>query len=595
MSSHHRRPPHPALGLALVALLLSLFGCTSVKEYATLQAAVSDLSCPVDALTSRQIAVDTYHVTGCERSMVYTLAPGGCHTLADCNIASSRSPQEEKGKKGSTDMFVDDVARKVVRADWSRRVGCALNEVEVQRTAWQKDIYPETGFNRGDVFEKYMLIASGCDRYGVFGLSGACNSPSNCYAHLSKRGVEHESTLNADKAALVRRHAADNLECRSGRVEPELPSVTAMSSAPEGERPQWLHERGPQKAGTAQTEAKEASGRGARAHKEAELQVVNHFLFEGCGLVAHYQVKGVCFSDTPCVAVLNPIHQDNFAALNKLHMVAVKRFAWDKFSSENFECRTDAIVLTEVVPGRYLAEGCDYRAQLSLIGECNDAYLCNVSQIGKIEYNGPLRENQERAVRARAGFDLSCNDKLNVNPVGVDSYSVAGCDMIVQYNVTGTCHSDKDCFANLVNAEKWERIGIDQQVLSDAVKSRAAFDFKCPNPQSLRVTPLLHRSYMVQGCQQRGIYRLEGRCSNLSDCRIERSLDEFTSGGGVQAVMLQTVQRQAAFDLNCEVGGLRIAPLGGSSFGVVGCGQRASYITFGRCQSLDDCTAAAQK
>jgi hypothetical protein len=84
--------------------------------------------------------------------------------------------------------------------------------------------------------------------------------------------------------------------------------------------------------------------------------------------------------------------------------------------------------------------------------------------------------------------------------------------------------------------------------------------------------------------------------SNQAFMRVWPLLVMFVgaTGCGQQLnVQVATVKRQAKFDLQCDQ--LEVQQLGDASFGVIGCGRRASYITEGNCgnQGVDYCQAIA--
>jgi hypothetical protein len=55
----------------------------------------------------------------------------------------------------------------------------------------------------------------------------------------------------------------------------------------------------------------------------------------------------------------------------------------------------------------------------------------------------------------------------------------------------------------------------------------------------------------------------------------------------------EIVGNRAAFDLQCDAGKLSVTDLGNESYGVVGCGKRASYVVTCKTFYAKDCTAIA--
>ena len=54
----------------------------------------------------------------------------------------------------------------------------------------------------------------------------------------------------------------------------------------------------------------------------------------------------------------------------------------------------------------------------------------------------------------------------------------------------------------------------------------------------------------------------------------------------------QGVRRRAAFDLKCPQSALTVVRLGSRSYGVRGCGKRASYVTLTGCYTEQGCRIA---
>ena len=60
---------------------------------------------------------------------------------------------------------------------------------------------------------------------------------------------------------------------------------------------------------------------------------------------------------------------------------------------------------------------------------------------------------------------------------------------------------------------------------------------------------------------------------------------------GCAATMQNTVQARAAFDFNCSSESLKISELHPRTYGVEGCGKRATYLLDGECSIASTCKA----
>jgi len=60
---------------------------------------------------------------------------------------------------------------------------------------------------------------------------------------------------------------------------------------------------------------------------------------------------------------------------------------------------------------------------------------------------------------------------------------------------------------------------------------------------------------------------------------------------GCSSIMERTVIRRATFDLDCEQEKIQLLELGSRTYGVRGCGKKATYLVDGVCIPLDRCQA----
>ena len=76
-------------------------------------------------------------------------------------------------------------------------------------------------------------------------------------------------------------------------------------------------------------------------------------------------------------------------------------------------------------------------------------------------------------------------------------------------------------------------------------------------------------------------------CASLVAC--------FGGGGGhpQEVAFPETVHKRAAFDLGCPAEQVQVQDIGGSSYGAMGCGKKASYTCVCMWHVWSDCTKVA--
>ncbi|MCP3922444.1 MAG: hypothetical protein GY714_07660 [Desulfobacterales bacterium] len=65
----------------------------------------------------------------------------------------------------------------------------------------------------------------------------------------------------------------------------------------------------------------------------------------------------------------------------------------------------------------------------------------------------------------------------------------------------------------------------------------------------------------------------------------------FIALSGCSSVMKNSVINRAAFDFNCSKRSLKVQEIGIRTYGVTGCGKRATYIVRKGCISTGNCQA----